>query len=38
MLVYGCFVMRMLYVSDLCASYGSSQYCIMHDLQFVDAG
>ena len=41
MLVYGkyeCFVMQMLYVCVLCASCGSSQCCIMHDLQFVNAG
>ena len=25
-------------VCVLCASCGSSQYCILHDLQFVDAG
>ena len=37
MLVYGkyeCFVMQMLYVCVLCASCGSSQCCILHDLQF----
>ena len=41
MLMYGeCeyFVMQMLYVCVLCASYGSSQCCVMHDLQFVNAG
>ena len=41
MLVYGmdeCFVMQMLYVCVLCASCGSSQCCILHDLQFVHAG
>ena len=41
MLVYGkyeCFVMQMLYVCVLCASCGSSQSCILHDLQFVNAG
>ena len=41
MLVYGkcdCFVMQMLYVCVLCASCGSSQCGIMHDLQFVNAG
>ena len=41
MLVYGkyeCFVMQMLYVCVLCASCGSSQCCILHDLQFVDTG
>ena len=40
MLVYGkyeCFVMHMLYVCVLCAFYGSSQCCMLHDLQFVDA-
>ena len=41
MLVYGryeCFVMQMLYVCVLCACCGSSQCCILHDLQFVKAG
>ena len=41
MLVYGeceCFVMQMLYVCVLCASCGSSQCCVLHDLQFVKAG
>ena len=41
MLVYGkyeCFVMQMLYVCVLCVSCGSTQYCILHDLQFVNAG
>ena len=41
MLVYGkydCFGMQMLYVCDLCASCGSSQCCILHDLKFVHAG
>ena len=41
MLVYGeceCFVMQMLYVCVLCASGGSSQCCILQDLQFVNAG
>ena len=41
MFVYGkceCFVMQMLYVCVLCASYGSSQCCILHDLQFGNAG
>ena len=40
MLVYGeceCFVMQM-YVCGLCASCGNSQCCILHDLQFVNAG
>ena len=41
MLVYGkyeCFVMQMLYVCVLCAPCGSYQCCILHDLQFVNAG
>ena len=41
MLVYmkcDSYVMQMLYVCILCASCGSPQYCIMHDLQFVNAG
>ena len=41
MLVYGeceCFVMHMLYVCVLCASCGSSQCRVLHDLQFVNAG
>ena len=41
MLVYGeceCFVMQMLYVCVLCASCGSSQCYVLHDLQFVNAG
>ena len=41
MLVYGkceCFVMDMLYVCVLCASCGSSQCCVLHDLQFVNTG
>ena len=41
MLVYReceCFVMQMLYVCVLCASCGSSQCCVLHDLQFVNAG
>ena len=33
-----CFVMQMLYVCVLCASSGSFQCCILHDLQFVNAG
>ena len=40
-LVYGkyeCFVMQMLYVCVLCASCGSSQCCILHDLHIVNAG
>ena len=32
------FVMQMLYVCVLCASCGSSQCCVLHDLQFVNAG
>ena len=28
---YECFVMQMVYVRVLCASSGSSQYCILHD-------
>ena len=35
---YEYFVMQMLYLYVLCASCGSSQYCILHDLQFVNAG
>ena len=41
MLVYGkydCFVLQMLYVCVLCASCGSSQCCILHGLQFDNAG
>ena len=41
MLVYGeceCLVMQMLYVCVLCASCGSSQCCVLHYFQFVDAG
>ena len=41
MIVYGegeYFVMQMLYVCVLCASCGSSQCCVLHDLQFVNAG
>ena len=41
MLVYGkyeCFVIQMLYVCVLCASWGSSQCCVLHDLPFVNAG
>ena len=34
---YGCFVMQMLYVCVLCASCGSSQCCIPHDLPFDNA-
>ena len=33
-----CFVMQVLYVCVLCASYGSSQCCVLHDLKFVNAG
>ena len=32
-----CFVMQMLYVCVLYASCGSSQCCVLHDLQFVNA-
>ena len=35
---YECFVVQMLYVCVLCASCGSSQCCILHDLQFVNTG
>ena len=35
---YECFVTQMLYVFVLCASCGSSQCCVLHDLQFVNAG
>ena len=41
MIVYGkyeCFVMQMLYACVLCASSGSSQCCILNDLQFVNSG
>ena len=41
MLVCGkweCFLMQMLYVCILNVSRGSSQCCIQHDLQFVNAG
>ena len=41
MLVYGkceCFVMQMMHVCVLCASCGSSQCCVLHDLQFINAG
>ena len=34
---YECFVMLMLYVCNLCVSCGSSQCCVLHDLQFVNA-
>ena len=30
--------MQMLYVCALCASCGSSQFCVLNDLQFVNAG
>ena len=30
------FVMQMLYVCVLCASCGSSQCCVLHNLQFVN--
>ena len=38
MLVYGkceCFVMQMLSVCVLCASCGTSQCCVLHDLQLL---
>ena len=35
---YECFVMQILYGCILCASRGSSQCGILHDLQFVNAG
>ena len=41
MLMHGkceCFIVHMLYVCVLCASYGSSQCCVLHDLPFVNAG
>ena len=41
MLVYGkyeCFVMQMLNACVLCASCGSSQCCVLHAMQFVNAG
>ena len=41
MLVYGkceCLVMQMLYGCVLCASFGSSLYGILHDMQFASAG
>ena len=40
MLVFGefeCFVMQLLYVCVLRVSCGSSQCCVLHDLQFVNA-
>ena len=36
--VWGGFVMQLLYVCVVCASCGSSQCCVLHDLQFVNAG
>ena len=36
--VWGVLVMQMLYVCVLCASCGSSQCCVLHDLQFVNGG
>ena len=30
--------MQMMYVCILCASCGSSECCLLHDLQFVNAG
>ena len=41
MFVYGkyeCFIMQILYVFVLCVSFGSSQCCILHDLQFINGG
>ena len=41
MLVYGkckCFVMQIVYVCVLCASCGSPQCRVLHDLQFVNTG
>ena len=32
------FVMQMVYVCVLCESCGSSQCCVLHDLQFLNAG
>ena len=34
---YECLVMQMMYVCVLCAFCGSSQCCVLHDLQFVNA-
>ena len=31
---YECFVMQMLYVRVLCASCGSPECCVLHNLQF----
>ena len=39
MLMYGecdCFVMQMMYVCVFCASCGSSQCCVLHDLLVED--
>ena len=33
-----CFVMQMLYACVLCISCGSSQCCVLHDLQYGNAG
>ena len=33
-----CFFMQMLYVCVWCSSRGSFQYCILHELQFVNNG
>ena len=41
MLVYvkcECFVVQMVYVCVLCASWGSNPCCVLRDLQFVNAG
>ena len=35
---YECFVMQILYVCVQYISCGSSPYCILHDLQIVNAG
>ena len=32
------FIMQMLYVRVMCTSRASSLSCVLHDLQFVDAG
>ena len=41
MLVYGkceCFVMQMVYVCVLCVSCGTYLCCVLHVMQFVNAG
>ena len=35
---YDCFIMQMLYVCVLYVYCGTSQCCILHDLQFVNSG